>query len=152
MKGVIRIKSQRDLGAGIVIVIIGLAGAYFAGDLRVGTASKMGPGYFPQIISWCIVALGAFIGVRSLGTNGPPVERIYFRPMAVLVVSSLIFGYAIEQVGLVVASVAAMLIAPYARPGVSFREALLLSIGLTIFAVVVFVWALGQPLPVWGGR
>ena len=148
----IRIKSPRDLGAGVVILAIGLAGAYFARDLQVGTASKMGPGYFPQIISWCIVALGAFIGIRSLGTYGPPLERIYVRPLAVLVVSSLIFGYAIEQVGLVVASVVAMLIAPYARPGASFREAVLLSIGLTVFAVVVFVWALGQPLPVWGGR
>ena len=148
----IRIKSPRDLGAGVVILAIGLAGAYFARDLQVGTASKMGPGYFPQIISWCIVALGAFIGIRSFGTYGPPLERIYVRPLAVLVVSSLIFGYAIEQVGLVVASVVAMLIAPYARPGASFREAVLLSIGLTVFAVVVFVWALGQPLPVWGGR
>ncbi len=148
----IRIKSPRDLGAGIVILAIGLAGAYFARDLTVGSASKMGPGYFPTIISWCIAALGAFIGLRSLGTNGPPVERFYFRPLAVIVVASLVFGYAIEQVGLVVASLAAMLIAPYARPGASWRESVLLAIGLTVFAVVVFVWALGQPLPVWGGR
>ncbi len=148
----IRVKSPRDLGAGIVILVIGLAGAYFAKDLTFGSASKMGPGYFPTIVSWCIVALGAFIGVRSLGTNGPPVERFYIRPLAVIVVASLVFGYAIEQVGLVVSSLAAMIIAPYARPGASWRESLLLAIGLTIFAVVVFVWALGQPLPVWGGR
>ncbi len=148
----IRVKSPRDLGAGIVILAIGLAGAYFARDLMVGSASKMGPGYFPTIISWCIVALGAFIGVRSLGTYGPPVERFCFRPLAVIVIASLVFGYAIEQIGLVLASLAAMLIAPYARPGASWREALLLAVGLTIFAVVVFVWALGQPLPVWGGR
>ncbi len=148
----IRIKSPRDLGAGIFIVLIGIAGIYFGRDLEFGSASKMGPGYFPEIVSWCIVALGGFIGVRSLGTLGPPVERFYFRPLAVIVISSLVFGYAIEQVGLVVASLAAMLIAPYARAGANFRESLLLSIGLTVFAVVVFVWALGQPLPVWGGR
>ncbi len=148
----IRVKSPRDLGAGVVIVAIGLAGVYFARDLTVGSAAKMGPGYFPTIVSWCIAALGAFIGLRSLGTNGPPLERFYLRPLAVIVIASLVFGYAIEQVGLVAASLAAMLIAPYARAGASWRESLLLAIGLTVFAVVVFVWALGQPLPVWGGR
>jgi hypothetical protein len=148
----IRIKSPRDFGAALVILAIGLAGVYFASDLRMGSASRMGPGYFPQILSWCIVALGIFIGAKSLVMQGPPVERMQLRPIGVLVVSSLVFGYAIEEVGLAIAAVAAMLIAPYARRGASLREALLLSIGLTAFAIVVFVWALGQPLPLWRGR
>lgn len=148
----IRIRSPRDFGAGIVILAIGVAGIYFSSDLDTGSAARMGPGYFPQIVSWCIVALGVFIGAKSLARAGLPIEQVQVRPIAVLVISSLVFGYAIEEVGLVVASLAAMLIAPYARPGASFREAVFLSVGLTVFAVIVFAWALGQPLPVWGGR
>ena len=148
----IRIKSPRDFGAAIVILAIGFAGAYFSNDLRMGSAARMGPGYFPQILSWCIVALGVFIGAKSFAIEGPPIERMQLRPIGVLVVSSLVFGYAIEEVGLALAAVVAMLIAPYARRGASLREALFLSIGLTAFAIIVFVWALGQPLPVWRGR
>ena len=148
----IRIKSPQDLGAGAVILAIGFAGIYFSGDLRMGSASRMGPGYFPQILSWCIVALGVLIGARSLVFDGPKLEPLELRPIGVLVISSLVFGYAIEEVGLALASTAALLIAPYARRGASFREAVFLSIGLTAFAIIVFVWALGQPLPVWGGR
>jgi hypothetical protein len=149
---VITIRSPRDFGAGILFVAIGLAGAYYGSDLRLGSAARMGPGYFPQIISWCIVALGVFIGVRSLGMRGPPLERMQLRPLGVLVASSLVFGYAIEQVGLVIASMAALLIASYARRGANWREALALAVGLTVFAAIVFVWALGQPLPLWVGR
>jgi hypothetical protein len=32
------------------------------------------------------------------------------------------------------------------------RETLFLGIGMAIFSVVVFVYALGQPLPAWWGR
>jgi hypothetical protein len=148
----IRIKNPQDFGAAVLIMAIGFAGAYFAGYLRMGSASRMGPGYFPQILSWCIVALGGLIGAKSLIFQGPGIERIQVRPIGVLVVSSLIFGYAIEEVGLALASAAALLIAPYARRGASFREAVILSIALTAFAIIVFVWALGQPLPLWGGR
>jgi hypothetical protein len=148
----IRIKSPQDLGAAIVFVAIGVAGLYFSSDLHMGSASRMGPGYFPQILSWCIIALGILIGARSFTVTGPPIERFHVRPITVIIIASLIFGYAIEEVGLALASVVALVIAPYARRGASFREALVLSIGLTAFAVIVFVWALGQPLPLWRGR
>lgn len=148
----LRIKSPQDLGAAILILAIGLAGLYFSNDLRMGTASRMGPGYFPQLLSWCIVALGVLIGAKSFTIEGPPIERFQWRPITLLVISSLIFGYAIEEIGLAAASVVALLIAPYARRGASFREALILSVVLTAFAIIVFVWALGQPLPLWGGN
>jgi hypothetical protein len=148
----IRIKSPQDFGAALLILAIGFAGAYFSSDLRMGSAARMGPGYFPQVLSWCIVALGLLLGAKSLAIHGPAIERFQLRPIAVLVVSSLVFGYAIEEVGLALASAVAMLIAPYARRGAKWREALVLSMSLTAFAIVVFVWALGQPLPLWGGR
>jgi hypothetical protein len=146
------IRSPRDFGAALLILAVGGAGLVFSSELPLGTASRMGPGYFPRIICWCIIALGAFVGAKSLVFRGAPIERMQLRPIALILVSSLIFGYAIEELGLVIASLAAMLVAPYAKRGANFREALVLSIGLTVFAVIVFAWALGQPLPLWGGR
>ena len=146
------IRSPRDFGAALLILAVGMAGLVFSSDLSVGTAARMGPGYFPRIVSWCIIALGVFVAAKSLVIRGAAIDRMQLRPMAIILVSSLIFGYAIEEVGLVLASLAAMLVAPYAKRGADFREALMLSIGLTAFAAVVFVWALGQPLPLWGGR
>lgn len=47
----VRIKSPQDFGAAIVFILIGLAGIYFGWDLRTGTAARMGPGYFPLVLS-----------------------------------------------------------------------------------------------------
>ncbi len=148
----IRIKSPQDFGAAIVFIAIGLAGFYFGSDLRLGTAARMGPGYFPMILSGCIMAIGVLIGARALVFDGPGIERFQLRPIGMLVIASLIFGYAIEEVGLAIAGVAMILVAAYAGRGARLKESLILAVLLTIFAIVVFVWALGQPLPVWSGR
>src|SRR5262245_49996076 len=53
-----RVKSPQDFGSAIVFLLIGLAGLYFGKDLTYGTASRMGPGYFPYLLSWLIIAVG----------------------------------------------------------------------------------------------
>jgi hypothetical protein len=44
------------------------------------------------------------------------------------------------------------LVAAYARRNVNLKETFILGAGLAIFCIVVFVYALGQPLPAWWGR
>ena len=61
-----RVKSPQDLGAAIVFVAIGLAGAYFGRELSFGTAGRMGPGYFPLILSLIIVGVGLVLGLTAL--------------------------------------------------------------------------------------
>ena len=64
----------------------------------------------------------------------------------------LVFGYFIDMIGLALVSILLTLIAAYARPDAKFRESLLLGIGLALFSVFAFVYALGQALPPWWGR
>jgi len=146
----LRIKSPQDIGAAVVIILIGIAGIYFGWDLRFGTASRMGPGFFPYYLSWCIVALGLLIGGRAFVLDGPSIERPQLRPILMVVIGTLFFGYLIEYVGLVVSTIGMVLIAAYARTAVNLKESILLAVGMTLFIVVVFVWALHQPLPLWG--
>ena len=40
-----------------------------------------------------------------------------------------------------------LLVAALARPKPNWKESLALGVGLSVFAAVVFVWALSQPLP-----
>lgn len=152
MSGMVRIKSPQDLGAAAILLAIGIVGVWGANDLNFGTAARMGTGYFPVILSWCIIGFGLILAARSVTIQGPSLERLQIRPIGVLVVASLIFGYAIEQFGLAIASAAAIFVATYAKRGAKLKEAVILAIALTAFAIVVFVWALGQPLPVWQGR
>jgi hypothetical protein len=148
----VRVKSPQDLGAAIVFILFGLAGVYFGWDLRLGSAARMGPGYFPLLLSGCIVAIGLVVGVRALIFEGPGIERFQLRPLTLLLIASLIFGYLIEEIGLAVAGVLMILVASYAGREARLKESVILALVLTAFSIVVFVWALGQSLPVWTGR
>jgi hypothetical protein len=127
-----RIKSPQDAGAAVVFMVIGLAGAYLGSDLAFGTSARMGPGYFPIILSWTIFAIGVIVGLRGLTIEGPAIEPVQLRPLLVII--------------------AAIVAAGYARRDVSLWETLLLAAGLAVFSVALFVYGLSQPFPAWWGR
>jgi Tripartite tricarboxylate transporter TctB family len=148
----VRVKSPQDLGAGVVFVLIGLAGLYFGRELAFGTAARMGPGYFPILLSVLILAIGIIVAIRGLTTEGPPIEPVQLRPIAMIIAAILIFGVLIDVVGLALTALLLTVFAAYARREVKLTETILLGAGLAAFTVAVFVYLLGQPLPAWWGR
>ena len=148
----LRVKSPQDIGAGVVFLLIGLAGLYFGGELALGTAARMGPGYFPRLLSFMIIAVGVAVALQGITVEGPPVEPLRVRPIAFIIGAILAFGWLIERIGLALTAVLLTLIAAYARREVKLGETVLLGIGLGIFTVAVFVHLLGQALPAWWGR
>jgi hypothetical protein len=148
----VRVKSPQDFGAGLVFMLIGLAGLYFGKDLTFGTASRMGPGYFPTWLSFLILVLGVGVGLKALVIEGPRIEPIQLRPILFVVAAILVFGFLINVVGLALTAVLLTILAAYARRSVKLTEMILLGVGLALFGVVVFVYVLGQALPAWWGR
>jgi len=112
----------------------------------------MGPGYFPMLLSWLIIAIGLVLTVKSLATQGPPIPPIHLRPLTAIVAAILAFGLLIDRIGLALTAAVLVIGAAYARRDVDRGETLLLAVGLALFTVAVFVYALKQPLPPWWGR
>ena len=147
-----RVKSPQDLGAGLVFMLIGLAGLYFGRDLTYGTASRMGPGYFPTWINLLSVVLGVGVGLKALAIEGPRIEAVQLRPILFIVAAIMVFGFLVNAIGVALAAVLLTILSAYARRSVNLSETILLGIGLAVFSVVVFVYVLGQALPAWWGR
>jgi len=151
-RAMVRVKSPQDLGAAFVFIAIGAAGLYFGRDLAFGSAGRMGPGYFPTILSGLIFAVGILLGFKSLAADGPPIEPVHIRPLLAILAAILAFGALIERIGLALTTALLTIGAAYARRHVDLKETLLLAAGLALFAVGVFVYGLSQPLPAWWGR
>jgi putative tricarboxylic transport membrane protein len=147
-----RVRSPQDLGAGVVFILIGAAGIVFGQDLALGSAARMGPGYFPMLLSGLIIAIGLVLAVRSLASDGPPIPPIHFRPLLAIILAVLAFGALIDRIGLALTAAVLTIGAAYARRDVNLIETLLLAVGLALFTVGIFVYALTQPLPAWWGR
>jgi len=148
----LRVKSPQDFGAGLVFLAIGIAGLYFGRELAFGTSARMGPGYFPTLLSILIIVIGLVLGLQGVTVEGPPIERVQLRPISFIIAAILIFGFLIDSVGLALTAVALTVFASYARHDVKPLESIVLGVGLALFTVLVFVYVLGQALPAWWGR
>jgi hypothetical protein len=151
---VFQITSPQDFGAAIVFMAIGLAGVWFGSELKFGTAGDMGPGFFPVILSWFVFGIGAIVGIKALAIEGPRIEPVQLRPILVIVLAILIFGYLIDKLGLAITAALLTVLAAFARRWreINPLETVLLTAGLALFCVGLFVYALKQPFPAWWGR
>jgi hypothetical protein len=145
----LRVKKPEDLGAGILFVLFGLAGLWFGKDYTVGTAARMGPGYFPMLLSWLLIGFGGFIAARAFVIEGPKIEP--FRWRSILLVFAAIASYAltIQRFGLAVAAFLVVAIAAPAARQTRWPAIVLLGVFMAAFCVGVFIFGLNQPLPLW---
>jgi hypothetical protein len=144
-----RIRSPKDFWSGLVFIAIAVAFMALAARYRLGTAEKMGPGFFPIMIGIVQVGLGAILLGRSFVLDGPPLERMRLSPLAITVVAVVLFGIALNWLGLAAAIAALVIVGAYADRSSRLAESIALAVALIFFSVAMFVWVLGLPLQVW---
>jgi len=144
-----RVLSPKDFWAGLIFVAIGGAFILLASQYRLGDMHRMGPAMFPILVGALLAALGAVITLRSLVFAGEGVPRFYARPIGVSLFAIVLFGVALQWLGLVAAIAVLVLVGAYAARDVRPLENLALAAVMILFSVAVFVWLLGLPLPLW---
>ncbi len=149
----IRLIRHRDVAAGLFFLIVGLGTAWGACAYSLGSAMRMGPGYFPLVLGMVLAALGLLllvINARLVPDSDSPhlIEKPCLRSLVLVGVAMLIFAFALQAYGLVVATVGLVMVSGIAYRAFRWREISLLSGGLAGFAVTVFAYGLGLPLQV----
>ena len=146
------IKNQKDLGAGILYFAFGAVGYYIARDYGMGQASRMGPGYFPTVLSFMLMAFGVAAIIRSfLSKNPEEVGAFAWKAAAFVCGSTVLFGLLLIPAGLVVALVVLCLVAAAGSHYFKFDwKAVGALIVLVVFCALVFSKGLGVPMPLLG--
>jgi hypothetical protein len=144
-----RLRSPKDFWAGLVFVAIGGGFILLAHQYRLGDLHRMGPAMFPTLVGALLAALGAVIASRSFVLVGAAVPRLYARPIGVSLLAIVLFGIALQWLGLVAAVAVLVLVGAQASREVRPLETLALAAVMITFSVAVFVWLLALPLPLW---
>lgn len=147
-----RLKNSKDLSSGLIFVGFGLAGLLLSPGYRLGTAARMGPGYFPFLVSLCLTALGAVLCVRSLGRTSPAVAEghpVRYRSLLLILGTLFLFGLSLKPLGLLPSSFLLVLISSAAHREWRILESLVTALVLSILVTALFVYGLGMPLGVW---
>ena len=93
-----------------------------------------------------LAVLGAAIVLRSFVLDGQCVPRFHARPIGVSLLAIVLFGIALQWLGLVAAVAVLVLVGSYATRDVRPLENLALAAVMIVFSVAVFVWLLGLSL------
>jgi hypothetical protein len=138
-----------DLAFAAFLVALGAFAFALAGELTVGTAASMGPGYVPRGLALIIMVYGLALGARAAFSSREAFPEIAWRPLLLLTAAVALFAILLPVAGLALASAAVVICAGFAAYDVRVRENAVLGVILAAFAVVLFVTALGLPIPVW---
>ena len=145
------VRSPKDLVAGLLFIATGIAAIAIATKYTLGTAARMGPGYFPRILGILMIVLGAILALRSLRVSGPPLPGWKWRPVLVTLGSVVMFGLIVNHAGLVVSTILLIVVASAASHEFRPREAVISGIVLSALAVGVFVIGLKLQIGIWPG-
>jgi hypothetical protein len=141
-----KVANNADFWAGVMFIIFGAAAVYMSRDYPMGSAMRMGPGYFPHYLGILMILFGLGIGAKGLLKGGNLIGPWAFKPIIVLSLGVIVFGLLIERVGFVPSLVALIVLTTFAgREKVRWLEMLLVTIVLVVGAVAVFIYGIGLP-------
>ena len=154
------IKSQKDFFSGLMFGVIGIAFAWGATNYTVGSAARMGPGYFPLLLGVILAIFGAIIIFYSLvveTTDGDKISGFVWRPIVYILGSNVAFGIllgglpklGLPPMGLIAAIYALTLIASKAGNEFKLKDVLILATGLSVLSYLAFIKLLNLQMPVW---
>jgi uncharacterized membrane protein len=137
--------NNKDCWAGLMFAGTGAAAMFIARTYPAGTALRMGPGYFPNVLSGVLICLGLYIMFRGLRSVEKIKANWSIRALIILPLSMVLFGVVMELAGFIPALIVLIFVSAASGPEFKFKEILLLTIFLAVMSVAMFIWGLGLP-------
>jgi Tripartite tricarboxylate transporter TctB family len=143
-------RNPKDFWTGLIYIFFGSSAIFIAREYSMGNAFRMGPAYFPTVLSIILILIGVISLIRSFITPGTPIGSLAFKGLTLVSASVLVFGFLVRGAGLAVVLPLLVIISACASTRFRWRPTLLMAGGLTIFCSLVFIKGLGIPLPIIG--
>lgn len=144
-----KIRNQRDFGAGIMYMVIGLFFAIMATNYPMGTAAKMGPGYFPFYLGILMFLLGVLVAVKAFGAKAAieSIPKFNWRIMAQITGAVVLYGLLLPRLGFLIAVVVLVFVAASASREFTWKGTAINATFLVTFTYSVFVLGLKLQFP-----
>ena len=145
----LKIRNQRDFGAGIMYMVIGLFFAIVATQYKMGTAAKMGPGYFPFWLGVLMTLLGLLVLLKSLRASAAieKIPKFNWRIILQITGAVVLYGLLLPRAGFLIAVVVLVFLAAGASKEFTWKGTALNAAFLVTFTYSVFVVGLKLQFP-----
>jgi hypothetical protein len=146
----VHINNPKDFWTGAIFIAIGGAAMVLGRDYPFGSSLNMGPGYFPTVLGALLTLVGLATTLRGLLRPGTAVGALAWRIILLILTATVLFGVLLRGAGLIVAVAVLVMVGAYASRYFRWGPAVSLAAGMSTFCVLVFVKALGLPIPILG--
>lgn len=143
----LELRKNKDFWAGMMFVGTGAAAMFIARGYRFGSVLRMGPGFFPTILSEILIVLGICIMVMGLRSGEKIQGRLSLRALILLPLSLVLFGVMMKYAGFIAALVSLVVVSAASGREFKLGEVLLLTVVLTAASAALFIWGLELPYP-----
>lgn len=145
-------RSTRDILSGLIFIAIAVAFGVAAAGYELGTAFRMGPGYFPLVLAGILSVIGAAIVVKGFRSREPeaPIGHVPLRGILLLLGAIAFFGVTVRGLGLVPALFLTAFASALASSHNTVVSAFVLAAALTTLCTLIFIIGLGVPLAPFG--
>ena len=146
-----QVRNKQNFWSGVMFIVIGLAFAWKSTEYSMGTAARMGPGYFPFWLGIIMAILGAIVFLSSLSKKAEltVIANFDFRSVAIISVSVLVFAFLLVPGGLILSMFVLVLISAVAAHDHSWKTTILNAIFLNVLCYLSFVVGLKLVFPIW---
>lgn len=143
------VRNPQDFYGGLVLAAVAVFALWAGSDLPGMRGFAFGPGTAPRLFSGLLFGVSIAIAVLALISDGPPLEKWGIRGPVLFIASVVFFAATIRPLGLIIASFGSLVIAAAASKESRMLETIIWSAVLTLFCVLLFVYALKLPLQLW---
>lgn len=145
------IRNRQDFWSGTMFIVLGGAFSAQATEYSMGSAARMGPGYFPFWLGIVLALMGAVVLISALSKRADvtTISRFDFRILFLVVGSVVFYGFALRYLGLYLSVFLLVLISSLASHEFNWKVAVANGLFLVAFSYLAFIRGLGLIFPLW---
>ena len=146
-----KLRNHQDLWSGVMFVVLGVLFMVLSRQYQMGTAAKMGPGYFPTVLGGILTVLGLMIVASAFSKSNPEAQlaKVGWRELFLLLLGVALFAVLLPKLGMVVSIWILIFVSALASHEFSFKETFISAIALSVLGWGVFAKGLELQMAVW---
>ena len=146
-----QLRNKQDFWSGVMFVVLGVGFALGATNYSMGTAARMGPGYFPFWLGVCLALLGVVVAIGAIKEKAEEteVEKFDFRILGIVIGTVVFTGIVFNSLGVYISVFLLVFLSSLASHQFSWKVATAVGIFLVLFVWAAFIEGLGLIFPLW---
>jgi len=146
-----QLRNKQDFWSGVMFIALGVAFAIGATKYSMGTAARMGPGYFPFWLGVCLAGLGAIVALGAIRPKATEtvIDPFHWKVAGIIIGSTILCGVVFSFLGVYISIFLLVAVCSLAAHDYNWKVSFATGLFMVVFVYLAFIKGLGLIFPLW---